>query len=432
MVVRGAFSLTSETSGLPTSTLVVVGSNHEYAPISVREQLAFAGDVLQDGLRALTQRVGEGLIISTCNRTEIYVVSSDEDTGRDGIFTFLNGYHDVPHAVLERASYVFSGEDAVDHLFRVATGLDSMVLGEPQILSQIRDALDAARAAGSVGPLLQRLATDALRVGKRARTETDISRNRMSIAHAAVDMAGGELGGYEGRSAVVVGAGKMATLTAKLLRIRGISNLTIVNRSLPHAFDLAQSTGGEVMPLTGLRHAISQADVVFGAATSESHMITPETVAGRDRPLLLVDLSVPRIIDAECEREQYVSVRDVDALEAVLETTRKRYAAEVGKVEVLVASAVSSFETWSQSRAASEAIAAIRGQAIRIQDAEIERTLRRLSHLNDRDRNLVRALAVGITNKLLHQPVQSLRQAESGDEVALALKMFGVTTDPLP
>lgn len=424
--------MTSDTARLPASTLVVVGSNHEYAPVSVREQLSFAGDMLQDGLQALTQRVGEGLIISTCNRTEIYVVSTDEDTAREGIFGFLNGYHDVPHAVLERASYVFSGDDAVEHLFRVATGLDSMVLGEPQILSQIRDALDAARAVGSVGPLLQRLATDALRVGKRARTETDISRNRMSIAHAAVDMADGELNGYEGKSAVVLGAGTMATLTAKLLRIRGVSNLTIVNRSLSRAFELARATGGEVMPLTGLRHAISQADVVFGAATSASHMITSGTVAGRERPLLLVDLAVPRIIDAECERESFVTMRDVDALEAVLETTRRRYAAEVGKVEVLVESAVSSFGAWTQSRSAAEAIAAIRGQAIQIQDAEIERTLRRLSHLNDRDRNLVRALAVGITNKLLHQPVQSLRQAESGDEVEQALKLFGVVTDPLP
>ena len=423
--------MTTDTARLPASILVVVGSNHEYAPVSVREQLSFAGDVLQDGLQALTQRVGEGLIISTCNRTEIYVVSADEDTARDGIFEFLNGYHDVPHAVLEGASYVFSGDDAVNHLFRVATGLDSMVLGEPQILSQIRDALDAARAAGSVGPLLQRLATDALRVGKRARTETDISRNRMSIAHAAVDLAKSELNGYEGKSAVVLGAGTMAKLTAKLLRIRGISNLTIVNRSLARAHELAQATGAGVMPLSGLRHAISQADVVFGAATSESHMITPETIAGRDRLLLLVDLAVPRIIDAECEREPFVSVRDVDALEAALEATRRHYATEVDKVEVLVESAVSSFGAWKQSRSASEAIAAIRSQAMQIQDAEIERTLRRLSHLSDRDRNLVRALAVGVTNKLLHQPVQSLRQAESEEEVDLALKLFGLTTDSL-
>ncbi|HWK79918.1 MAG TPA: hypothetical protein VNP95_04085, partial [Thermomicrobiales bacterium] len=170
--------MTSDT--MTTPALVVVGSNHEYAPVSVRERLAFAGESLTDGLRALNAHVGEGLILSTCNRTEIYVVSDDEGHAREGIFDFLATYHSVPVPVLERASYVFSGHDAVDHMFRVASGLDSLVLGEPQILSQIRDALDVARDASSVGPLLQRLATDALRVGKRARTETDIARNRVS------------------------------------------------------------------------------------------------------------------------------------------------------------------------------------------------------------------------------------------------------------
>jgi glutamyl-tRNA reductase len=417
--------MTSETR-LPTSTLVVVGSNHEYASVSVRERLSFAGGALQDGLCALNERVGEGFILSTCNRTEIYVVSESEAQARDGIFGFLSGYHDVPMHVLQRASYVLSGHDAIDHMFRVASGLDSMVLGEPQILSQIRDALDAAREAGSVGPLLQRLATDALRVGKRARTETDISRNRMSIAHAAVDMAENELDGLAGKSAVVLGAGNMATLTAKILRSRKVGKLTIVNRSISRAYELAEATDAEVMPLTGIRHALSSADVVFGAATAESHLVTPGMVTGRERPLLLVDLSVPRIIDSECEREANVHVRDVDALEPLIEETRRRYAVEVEKVELLVATAVDSFGVWSRSRTASDAIALIRDQAIAIQDAEIERTMRRLSHLNDRDRNLVRALAVGITNKLLHQPVQTLRLAESEADVEHALNLFGI------
>ncbi|MGN6032756.1 MAG: glutamyl-tRNA reductase, partial [Thermomicrobiales bacterium] len=285
--------MTSET--MTTPALVVVGSNHEYAPVSVRERLAFAGESLTDGLRALNEHVGEGLILSTCNRTEIYVVSDDEGHAREGIFDFLATYHSVPVPVLERASYVFSGHDAVDHMFRVASGLDSLVLGEPQILSQIRDALDVARDASSVGPLLQRLATDALRVGKRARTETDIARNRVSIAHAAVELAQHELGDLSSRSAVVLGAGKMATLTAKLLAGAGIGSLTIVNRTLPKAFELAETTGGQVMPITGLQHAIGQADVVFGAALSDHPLIDAEMVADRDRPLLAIDISVPRI-----------------------------------------------------------------------------------------------------------------------------------------
>ncbi|MGN6484809.1 MAG: glutamyl-tRNA reductase [Thermomicrobiales bacterium] len=419
--------MTSET--MTTPALVVVGSNHEYAPVSVRERLAFAGESLTDGLRALNEHVGEGLILSTCNRTEIYVVSDDEGHAREGIFDFLATYHSVPVPVLERASYVFSGHDAVDHMFRVASGLDSLVLGEPQILSQIRDALDVARDASSVGPLLQRLATDALRVGKRARTETDIARNRVSIAHAAVELAQHELGDLSSRSAVVLGAGKMATLTAKLLAGAGIGSLTIVNRTLPKAFELAETTGGQVMPITGLQHAIGQADLVFGAALSDHPLIDAEMVADRDRPLLAIDLSVPRVIDQACESVPMVSVRDVDALETVVERTRQEYAGEVVKVEALVSDAVTSFSDWTRSRAAVEAITAIRAKAEAIREAEIERTLRKLSHLNERDRNVVRALASGITNKLLHQPVQALRGATSDDEVASALHLFGLDAD---
>ncbi|MGC4190448.1 MAG: glutamyl-tRNA reductase [Thermomicrobiales bacterium] len=414
---------------MTTPALVVVGSNHEYAPVSVRERLAFAGDALTDGLRALNTHVGEGLILSTCNRTEIYVVSDDEDRAREGIFDFLETYHSVPVSVLERASYVFSGNDAVDHLFRVASGLDSLVLGEPQILSQIRDALDVARDAASVGPLLQRLATDALRVGKRARTETDIARNRVSIAHAAVELAQHELGDLAGRSAVVLGAGKMATLAAKLLAGAGVGSLTIVNRTLPKAFELAEATGGQGMPLTGLQHAIARADLVVGAALSDHPLIDAEMVAGRETPLLAIDLSVPRVIDAACEAVPMVSVRDVDALETVVERTRQQYAGEVRKVEVLVSDAVDAFGEWTRSRAAVEAIMAIRAKADAIRDAELERTLRKLSHLNERDRNLVRAMAGGITNKLLHQPVQALRAATSEDDVAGALHLFGLDTD---
>jgi len=419
--------MTSDT--MTTPALVVVGSNHEYAPVSVRERLAFAGESLTDGLRALNAHVGEGLILSTCNRTEIYVVSDDEGHAREGIFDFLATYHSVPVPVLERASYVFSGHDAVDHMFRVASGLDSLVLGEPQILSQIRDALDVARDASSVGPLLQRLATDALRVGKRARTETDIARNRVSIAHASVELAQHELGDLSSRSAVVLGAGKMATLTAKLLAGAGIGSLTIVNRTLPKAFELAEATGGQVMPITGLQHAIGQADVVFGAALSDHPLIDATMVADRDRPLLAIDLSVPRVIDHTCESMPMVSVRDVDALETVVERTRQEYAGEVVKVEALVSDAVASFSDWTRSRAAVEAITAIRAKAEAIREAEIERTLRKLSHLNERDRNIVRALASGITNKLLHQPVQALRGATSDEDVAAALHLFGLDTD---
>ena len=409
-------------------TIVVVGSNHEYAPVDVREQLAFSGDSLTDGLRRLRESVDEGLILSTCNRTEIYAVGdgADPDRIKREIFGFLSGYHRVPTRVLEHASYVWTGESAVEHLFRVASGLDSMVLGEPQILSQIRDSLAMAREAQAVGPILQRLATDALRTGKRARTETDISRNRVSIAHAALDLAQAELGSLRGKSGLVLGAGKMASLAGKLLRANGIGTLTFVNRSQERAEVLARETGGVALPLTELDRAIADADVVVGAVLVEDPLVTVDHVPTRSTPLFIVDLGVPRTVDPECGLLPFVTVRDVDALEPVARETRRRFQGEVDKVEVLVGGAVDEFGVWVRSRTGARAMSAVRAHANGIQHAEAERALRRLSHLSERDRNVVRAMATGIVNKMVHDPMLALRAADSDTEIDRILDILGV------
>ena len=411
---------------LTTPAIVVVGSNHEYAPVDVREQLAFSGDRLVDGLDALQRRVPEGLILSTCNRTEIYAVGDSQDEVEAEIFGFLTGYHSVTPSMLRRASYVYSGQQAVDHFFRVASGLNSMVLGEPQILSQIRDALDLARERQSVGPMLQRLALDALRVGKRARTETDIARNRVSIAHAAVDLAEQELNGLAGLKVSIIGAGKMATLAAKLLRARGVGEISIVNRSLDRARELAETVDGVALPLTELDDALASAEVVIGAALSDAPLITPAHIAPRRTPVLMIDLSVPRVIDQSLARLPLVSVRDVDALDQIAEETRRQYESEVRKVETLVSDASLDYRAWIESRRGVEAIAAIRRRADEMRDTELDRALRRLGHLSERDQNVVRALASGLTNKFLHTPIQELRTVRDAGEREAILRAFGV------
>jgi len=405
---------------------VVVGSNHEYAPVAVRERLAFAGETLTEGLLALHAQLGEGMILSTCNRTEIYAV---EDGGRDArkdIFDFLSTYHRVPTHVLERSSYVHRGDEAVAHLFRVASGLDSLVLGEPQILSQIRDALAHAREAGAVGPVLQRLATDALRAGKRARTQTDISRNRISIAHAAVDFARHELMGLAGKRVVVLGAGKMASLTGKLLRAHDVSELMIVNRSLDRAQELAATVGGVAVPVTGLAGAIAGADVVIGAVMVDRPMVSLPDILTRAQPLLMIDISVPRSIAIDCELLPGVRVQDVDSLEPFAEETRRLYADEVSKVEALVDAAVGEFGQWVRGRSGVRAITALRKRSDEIRDAEVERTLRRLSHLSERDQNQIRALAHAVAQKLTHDPIVALREARTDQEAERILDTMGV------
>jgi glutamyl-tRNA reductase len=415
-----------EVTDLTVPRVVVVGSNHEYAPVAMREQLAFSGDTLLEGLRQLRSQVGEGLILSTCNRTEIYAVEGEGQDARTEIFQFLSGYHSVPTSLLERASYSLTGDEAVSHMFRVASGLDSLVLGEPQILSQIRDALDHARNVGAVGPVLQRLANEALRAGKRARTDTDIARNRVSISHAAVDLAIAEMDGLEGRSALVLGAGKMATLTAKLLRAKGIDEILVVNRSIERAQELVAAVGGFVVPITGLRHAINAADLVIGAVAVDTPMVTPVDLDSRQRPLWLIDISVPRSIDPACGHLPGIHVRDVDALEPFAEETRLQYADEVSKVEILVGEAVAGFGEWARTRTAVTGIARVRAHGDAVRDQELQRALRKLHHLSPRDQRMVELLAHSLSRKLVHAPIMALRDASSDEAVDHILATLGL------
>jgi glutamyl-tRNA reductase len=410
-------------------SIVVVGSNHECASVDLRERLAFSGDTLAGGLRALRGHVDEGLIVSTCNRTELYAVSSDPEAGRGRIFDFLSEYHHVPRHVLNSMSYVHTDSSAVRHMFRVASGLDSIVLGEPQILAQIRDALEAARTASSAGPYLQRLAMDALRVGKRARTETDIARNNLSISHAAVSLAERERPFLAERRVMLLGAGKMASIAARVLVARGVGQLTIVNRSYGRARELADQLDAEARPMAELGNAIAASDVVITAILADQPVIVPSMLEGRTQPLLLIDLGVPRIVDPMCGYVAQVEARDVDDLESVAHESRQRYSHEMNKVEQLVDRASNDYLDWARSRRASEAIAALRCQSDAVRDREVERAMRRLGHLSERDRNVVRALAKALTNTLMHEPVQSLRSSSGDLEIRSILATFGLDSD---
>ena len=410
-------------------SIIIVGSNHECASVDLRERLAFSGETLTGGLRALREHVSEGLIVSTCNRTELYAVAEDGEAGRERILDFLTTYHGMPRHVLDSMSYAHTDAGAVRHLFRVASGLDSIVLGEPQILAQIRDALEAARTAESAGPYLQRLATDALKVGKRARTDTNIARNNLSISHAAVALAERERPDLGGQRVTLLGAGKMASIAARVLAARGVHNLTIVNRSLSRAEDLANQLGATARPIADLEEVIAESDIVIAAVLTEEPLIVPAMLEDRDTPLLLIDLGVPRVVDAGCGYVAQVEARDVDDLESVAHESRQRYSHEMNKVERLVDGAIEEYLAWARSRMASDAISTLRRRTDSVRDREIERALRRLGHLSERDQNVVRAMAKALANTLMHEPVQSLRSAGGDLEIRTILSTFGIDAD---
>jgi glutamyl-tRNA reductase len=274
--------------------------------------------------------------------------------------------------------------------------------------------------------MLQRLALDALRIGKRARTETDIARNRVSIAHAAVELAEQELYGLDALSVTILGAGKMATLAAKLLRARGVSEISIVNRSLENAKELAEAVDGIALPLDALGDAIASSTLVIGAAAADEPIVRPEHIAHRNMPLLLVDISVPRVIDQAVAREDLVVVRDVDALDPIQDATRRQYTKEVRKVEHLISMATRDYERWIESRHGVEAIRAVRQRAESIREQELDKALRKLHHLSERDQNVVKALAAGLMNKMLHQPIQELRTINDPAEREAILRAMGI------
>jgi glutamyl-tRNA reductase len=414
----------------------VVGTDHQRAAVEMRERLAFDPARLRAALVDLAGHCREGLILSTCNRTEIYaVVEPAGETAPEGaVFAFLATHCRATADELARATTVRSGEHATHHLFRVACGLESLVLGEPQILGQLRDALAAARSAGSAGPLLTRLATEALRAGKRARSDTEIVRNRLTIPHAALALAGEQVDGLRGKDALVIGAGEMGGLTAKLLRSAGVRSLTIANRSVERAERLANAAGATAICLDEVPTVLSRVDVVFGAAGAESYLVTPKSLEGsavRRERLVLVDMAVPRTFDPALADRANVALFDVDDLATPAAALHADYQAEVERVEAMVADAVDGFTAWSMGRAAAPTIAALRTAAEEVRQAELNRALARLGHLSERDREVVAALSAGLVNKLLHRPMTTL-QAGAGredDYIAATQALFGLADD---
>lgn len=456
--------VTLNEQGEQTSTahLVVIRTDFHRAPLAVREQLALSGNHLELGLRDLGSIASENVILSTCNRVEAYALVEDPspEGAAERVAGFLSISTGVALADVTSATVALSGAAAVRHLFRVAAGLESMVLGEPQILGQIRDAFQSARTAGTTGPVLSRLFTEALRVGKLARTQTDIARNKTSIAHAAVALAAREFASgcpilvaldrmdftrlpcpspvahsysLRGRTAVVVGAGPMGTLAAKLLRSGEIGRLLIVNRTSSRGEDLANRTGGEAWPTDRLAEALGQADLVIVATGGSDFSITPAILTAANRtnpqPIVMIDVGVPRCVQPEVGADPHVLLRDVDDLAQISASLRSGQASQVIHVEHLVADGTRSFQLWHDARQVTPTIAALRTKADGVREAELARALARLSHLSERDQQVIAALASRITNKLLHAPTAALARSDSDRRVADAetvVRLFGL------
>lgn len=418
--------------------IVVVGLSHRTAPIEVRERLAIPRDQLDDTLRrmAALPEVGEVFCLSTCNRVEVVATARTADPqalarAGDALVGFLDGtvraqggQPIAPHL------YAHKNLDAALHLFRVASSLDSIVVGEPQILGQVKDAFEAAQAAGTAGTVLTRVVSRALHAAKRVRSETAIGEGQVSVSSVAVDLALQIFGTMEGRLALLIGAGEMAEAAAQALAKAG-SRLVVVNRSHERGAELAQRVGGTALPWSDLEGSLLHADVVLSSTSSRGFVLTRDLVARslrqrNGRTLFLIDIAVPRDIDPEVNTLDNVFLYGVDDLEGIVRETRHGRASEAQKAEALVAAEVKALDAWVEARGVTPTIVALRNKTRATLQSELDRSLSgRLRHLPEADRAALGAMLDAAVNKLLHAPTAHLRKAAAeprGEQLAQNLR----------
>jgi glutamyl-tRNA reductase len=395
--------------------LVLVGTSHRRAPVELRELIAFGSSRAGEIAGSLSAS-GEAVALSTCNRTELYLVAGDPDTARERALSELTALSGLPPDELEGSLYSMTDEAAAIHLCRVAAGLDSMVRGEGQILGQVRAAYEASQAAGASGPVLHRLFRHALRAGKRVRTETGIAENPASIASAAVELVERVFGELGGTRLLVLGAGKMGEQTALGLIARGATDVVVANRSPVRAEAVATRFGARASGLEDLEEQLAAADVVVASTSSDGYLVKPDQVerALRDRPgrpIFFVDIAVPRDVDPDVDRLEGCYRYDVDDLDRVVAHGSDGRAADTAHAEAIVLEEAEAFRAWRLSRDVVPAIASLRALAESIRRDEMARAESRLGDLSPTERRAIEAMTSRIVEKLLHLPTVRLKEA---------------------
>ncbi len=404
-------------------TIVLVGLNHRTAPIEVRECLAFTEAELPEALRQLVDgtTIAEGLILSTCNRVEILAATpAAERAALERIRAFLRDQRPIPPSAYEAALYVRVDQEAVRHLFRVTAGLDSLVLGEPQIFGQVKDAYARAIAAGTVGKTLHLLVPRAFSVAKRVRTETAIGEEAVSVGSIAVELARKIFDDLRERTVLLVGAGEMAELTVRHLLASGVRHLLICNRTRERAEQLAARFGAEALPLEELPTSLARADILICSAGGTEYVVRREHVATamlvrRNHPLFLIDISVPRTVEPNVGQLANVFLYDIDDLEQIARTHLEHRRDEAVRAEVIVDQAVEAFMKSLRSLEIGPVIAAFRRRLQEIAYGELERHRRYLGALTPEQERALRHLLESIINKFAHPAIARLHRAARDD-----------------
>ncbi|ADU96479.1 glutamyl-tRNA reductase [Thermovibrio ammonificans HB-1] len=410
-------------------TLCCLGVSHKTAPVSVREKFSFKGEELENALLRLNALpdVDECFILSTCNRVEIYFTTRSQ-TPFKGVIEFLVAHKGASVEEITKFFYRKSDQDAVRHGFYVASSLDSMIVGEPQIVGQFKDAFYTAKELGTVGTVLCRFCETALKVSKRVRTETGISRNAVSISFAAVELAKKIFGDLNGKKVAIIGAGEMAELAVKHLISNGASEVFVVNRTLEKAQKLAEEFGGKAFPLTELETVLKLADIVISSTGAPGYVLTPKNVlpalkARPDRPMFLIDIAVPRDIDPALNDHEGLYLYDIDDLQHVVEANIKERLREAEVAKEIIEGYVQRFIKWLRELEVAPLIAELKEKAEAIRKEVLEKRLPKLGLTPEQEAEVDNITRI-IINKLLHQPITNVKKKAVEESTSQVVQIF--------
>jgi glutamyl-tRNA reductase len=423
--------------------LLVIGVSHKTAPVELRERVALPEGRAVSVLRELvsSEHIHEAVALSTCNRTELYMVVADDVEAETAALGILARQADIRPTELVGHLYSLRAEEAARHLFRVTAGLDSMIIGEAEVQGQVKRAYELALVEGATGPILNRLFRGALAAGKRARTETRIGERGMSISSVAVELAQRTLGDLAKRRVLVIGAGETSELTARALAARGVETVFIANRRYDRAIGLAQRFGGVAVRFDDLPEQLEQADIVVSGTNSPHHIVERDELtqvmeAREGRPLLLIDIAVPRDIDPVCRELGGVSLHDVDDVQGIVERNVSGREAEAASAERILDAELGRFERWLASLEVLPTVASLRERAEEITERVLTENEARWESLSDADRARLRTMAKAIVNRILHEPTLRLkRSAEEEDSyvyVHALRQLFGLDAETEP
>ncbi len=403
-------------------SILVVGTNHKFAPVEVREKVAFAEEKLPEAYNYFrAQGIDEIVLLSTCNRTEVYTATQEKLPEKKVLKLWLS-FFGLPEDELEGRFYAYRDQGAARHLFRVACGLDSMMLGETQILGQVKDAYEQAQRAGAAGTYLGELFRRAIKVGKRARSETAISKGAMSVGGAAVELAKHIFANLQTCTVLLIGAGKMGTDTAKSLVQAGAKQLLVCNRTLSRAQELASKLNGQVVPFEELQENLPRADIVIASTGAQQFILTKQMVSEavkqrRYRPLFLIDIAVPRNIDPKVGELDNVFLFDIDDLEQVVREFLEERRKEVPKVEALIEHELQNFTVWLGERKAKPIIVQLLQEAQKQTEQALNELFDELPELSEEQRRIIAAKMKALTMRLLSQPLNQIKQLAHTDGI---------------